>query len=145
MLNKPWSNNDATTSKSSDKQQQIDFLKNEVLVKFRVNEEYDRGITEKLGTEKEKETNEIDKIYETSLDYLEQNAQLYQKSRDKIGKDFFEYVAKETGYPWKYTKYNANMLTSKGWASNWDKGDAINPKASLDIWIWREKPSGEDE
>lgn len=140
MINKPWSNNDAITSKPSDKQQQIDFLKNEVLVKFRVNENYDREHTKMLG-----QANEIDKIYETSLDYLEQNAESYQKSRDKIGKDFFEYVAKETGYPWKYTEYNANMLTSKWWVSNWDNEDARNPKTSLDVWIWREKPSGEDE
>ena len=65
------------------------------------------------GVNKEDANKEVDKIYETGLEYLENNVALCQKSRDEIGKDFFEYVAKQTGYPWKYTEYNANILTHK--------------------------------
>ena len=142
MLHTSPSTFDNAEHKSSDTQEQIDFLKNEVLLKFRINKNYDKAISSIGSTvDKDEIEKEVDRMYETGLEYLEDNVALCQESRDKIGKDFFEYVAKKTWYPWKYAEYNANVITNKHWVSNWDR-EGWETKTRLDVWIAPLKTNG---
>jgi hypothetical protein len=67
------------------------------------------------------------------LPFLEESKKLYQKSWNKISKEFSDYIEKRTGYKWFYPKYECVVSVVHPGISNW--GGA--PKV---VRHWKENP-----
>lgn len=75
----------------------------------------------------------FDDIYNNGLKYLEQARKSYQKSWDDIGRDFSDYIEKETGYHWFYPIYYCVVSITVQGVSNWGHESKI-------MRGWQENP-----
>lgn len=99
-------------------------------LKFIINKEYDRKFASKGNPV---DFQYFDEIYEKNQRYLEYTQEQYQKSWDEIGRNFSDYIEKETGYKWFYPIYYCIISVVNKGISNW----GYEPKI---IRSWKENP-----
>lgn len=97
-------------------------------LKFIIDKKYDKNFLQK-----QEEKIYVDKIYKNSLNFLKLTQALYQKSWNKIGKDFSDYIEKETGYNWFYSEYKCYISVIHKGISNWGNEPKI-------VRHWNENP-----
>lgn len=99
-------------------------------LKFIIDKKYDKKIAKEFNFSIEI-LKKIDLQYKTSLPFLKLSKNLYQKSWDKINKDFSDYIEKRTGYKWFYPKYECVVSVIHPGISNWGTAPKI-------VRHWRE-------
>lgn len=101
-------------------------------LKFVIDKKYDKEMAKAFGFP-DGVLKKVDATYRNSLPFLELTKKLYQKSWDEINKEFSDYIEKETGYKWFYSKYECVVSVIHGGISNWGNAPKI-------VRHWRENP-----
>ena len=95
---------------------------------FTINKKYDERFVKN-----KRDLKDIEKLYTSSLMYLEATKTLYQDSWNQINDSFSDYIEKTTGYKWFYPKYECVISVLPRSKSNWGNAPII-------VRPWRENP-----
>ncbi len=82
-------------------------------LKFIIDKKYDRRFVSK------DKIAEFNRHYKLNSKYLEYSRKEYQESWNEIGREFSDYIKKETGYDWFYNTYYCVMSVMHPGISNW--------------------------
>ena len=89
-------------------------------LKYIIDKKYDKSFVKD-----EKIKKNFDDLYNKNLKYLKEAQRLYQKSWNKINKEFSDYIEKETGYKWFYPVYYCIISVIHRGISNWGTDSRI--------------------